>query len=74
MRVRQLIGFIAIVQTVLFLTHLFLYQTWTFLPAGGEIQGAFWIKLVLGFLSLRYLPFAIQTLFCARFTGWLRFG
>ena len=55
MRVRQLIGFIAIIQTVLFLTHLFLYQTWTFLPAGGETRGAFWIKLVLGFLSVSFI-------------------
>jgi predicted MPP superfamily phosphohydrolase len=55
MRVRQLIGFIAIIQTVIFLTHLFLYQTWTFLPAGGETQGAFWIKLGLGFLSVSFI-------------------
>jgi hypothetical protein len=55
MRIQQLIGFVAIVQTVLFLTHFFLYQTWTFLPAGGETGGAFLIKLALGFLSVTFI-------------------
>src|SRR6202050_5447689 len=53
MRVRrELIGFIAVFQSVLFLIHYFLYETWTFSPAGSEIPGAFWIKLVIGCLSV----------------------
>jgi predicted MPP superfamily phosphohydrolase len=50
-----LIGFIAVIQSVLFLTHYFLYKTWTFSPGHGEITGAFWIKLVLGFLSVSFV-------------------
>src|ERR1700682_3051617 len=56
MRVRkELIGFIAITQSVLFLTHYLLYETWTFSPSGSETPGAFWIKLVLGFLSVSFI-------------------
>src|SRR6202140_4536493 len=56
MRVRkELIGFIAITQFVLFLTHYLLYETWTFSPAGSETPGAFWIKLALGFLSVSFI-------------------
>jgi predicted MPP superfamily phosphohydrolase len=52
---KGLIGFIAIVQSVLCLTHLFLYETWTFSPQGSDTRGAFWIKLVLGFLSVSFI-------------------
>jgi uncharacterized protein len=56
MRVRKdLIGFIAVIQSVLFLIHYLLYETWTFSPAGSEAPGAFWIKLVLGFLSVSFV-------------------
>src|SRR6202048_2330787 len=56
MRVRQeLIGFVAITQSVLFLTHYLLYETWIFSPTGSETPGAFWIKLVLGFLSVSFI-------------------
>src|SRR6266851_5258496 len=56
MRVRQeLIGFVAITQSVLFLTHYLLYETWIFSPAGSETPGAFWIKLALGFLSVSFI-------------------
>src|SRR6266550_2574642 len=55
MRRGSLIGFIATVQFVLFLTHFLLYETWTFSPAGGNIDGPLWIKLVLGFLSVSFI-------------------
>jgi uncharacterized protein len=57
MRVRkELIGFIAITQSVLLLTHYLLYETWIFSPAAGsETPGAFWIKLALGFLSVSFI-------------------
>jgi len=56
MRVRkELMGFIAITQSVLFLTHYLLYKTWIFSPAGSETPGAFWIKLALGFLSVSFI-------------------
>jgi predicted MPP superfamily phosphohydrolase len=50
-----LIGFIAVIQSVLFLTHYFLYKTWTFSPGQSETTGAFWSKLVLGFLSVSFV-------------------
>ena len=52
---RELIGFIAVIQFVLFLAHYLLYETWTFSPAGGDIPGTLWIKLVLGFLSVSFI-------------------
>lgn len=56
MRVRrELIGFVAVIQTVLFLTHYFLYETWAFSSAGGDGQGELWIKLGLGFLSVSFI-------------------
>src|SRR6202048_1906046 len=56
MRVRQeLIGFVAITQSVLFLTHYLLYETWIFSPSGSATAGAVWIKLVLGFLSVSFI-------------------
>src|SRR5271170_7265925 len=56
MRVRkELIGFIAVIQSVLFLTHYLLYETWVFSPAGSETPGAFWIKIVMGLLSVSFI-------------------
>jgi predicted MPP superfamily phosphohydrolase len=52
---KELIGFIAITQSVLLLTHYLLYETWIFSPAGSETPGAFWIKLALGFLSVSFI-------------------
>ena len=45
-----------IAQSVLFLAHYLLYQTWTFFSATGHTPGPLWLKLVLGFLSLTFLP------------------
>src|SRR5260370_6530917 len=56
MRIRkEIIGFVAVIQSVLFLTHYLLYETWTFSPAGSKTPGAFWIKLSLGFLSVSFI-------------------
>jgi uncharacterized protein len=67
MRVRrELIGFIAVFQSVLFLLHYFIYETWTFSPAGSETPGAFWIKLVLGCLSV---SFVAASLLAFRYTN-----
>src|ERR1700723_2763110 len=52
---KELIGFIAVIQSVLFLTHYLLYKTWTFSPGESEVPGAFWIRLVLGFLSVSFV-------------------
>jgi hypothetical protein len=56
MRIRTgLVGFIAVIQTVLFLTHFFLYETWTFSSGGGGVSGELWLKLTLGALSVSFL-------------------
>jgi predicted MPP superfamily phosphohydrolase len=63
---KRLIGFIAVIQSVLCLTHLLLYETWTFSPAGSGVPGASWIKLVLGFLSV---SFVAASLLAFRYTN-----
>src|SRR6202167_4173986 len=56
MRVQKgLIGAIVILQAVLFLTHFLVYETWTFSPAGSDLPGTLWIKLVLGLLSVSFV-------------------
>ena len=52
---KRLIVPVAIIQSVLCLVHLLLYETWAFSPAGSRTPGAFWIKMVLGFLSLGFV-------------------
>jgi len=67
MRVRtRLIGFIVILQSVLFLTHFLLYETWTFSSLGSDTPGALWIKLVLGLLSVSFVS---ASLLAFRFTN-----
>jgi uncharacterized protein len=51
----RLIVFVAIVQSIIFAAHFFLYETWTFLPSGNN-AGALWLKLLLGFLSVSFVP------------------
>jgi len=63
---RRLIGFIAVIQTVLWLTHLFLYETWTFSQPGSDIHETLWLKLVLGFLSV---SFVAASLLAFRYTN-----
>ena len=66
MRAKRLIGFIAIIQSVLFLTHLLLYKTWTFSPVGHETPGTLWTKLPLAFLSV---SFVVASLLAFRYTN-----
>jgi uncharacterized protein len=63
---KELIGFIALIQSVLFLTHYLLYETWAFSPAGSETPGALWIKLALGILSV---SFVVASLLSFRYTN-----
>jgi predicted MPP superfamily phosphohydrolase len=50
-----LIGFIAVFQTILFLTHFFLFETWTFSTAGNDPAAPLWLKLCLAVLSVSFL-------------------
>src|ERR1700735_1737702 len=63
---KGLIGLIVTLQTVLFLSHFLVYETWTFSPAGGDIPGTSWIRLVLGFLSV---SFVAASLLAFRYTN-----
>ncbi len=66
MRQRKgLIGFIAVVQLVLFFAHYLLYETWTFSTAGNG-TGSLWIKAVLGLLSV---SFVAASLLAFRYTN-----
>jgi uncharacterized protein len=56
-------GFIVVIQFILFLTHYFLYQTWTF---SAPAAGALWIKLALGVLCI---SFVASSLLAFRYTN-----
>lgn len=56
MKIRPgLLGFIAAIQTVLFFTHFFIYETWTFSSAGSVAVGPLWLKLTFCILSVSFL-------------------
>jgi predicted MPP superfamily phosphohydrolase len=66
MRVRtRLIGFIVVLQSVLFLTHFLLYQTWTFSPTSHTSE-PLWVKL--GFVLLS-MSFVTASLLAFRYTN-----
>jgi predicted MPP superfamily phosphohydrolase len=52
---KRLIGFISMIQFVLCLAHLLLYETWAFSPAGSRSPGTAWLQVVLGFLSVSFV-------------------
>ena len=54
MRIRRFIGFIVVIQSILFLEHFLLYKTWTFSVA-EHAAGGLWIKLILGLLSVSFV-------------------
>jgi hypothetical protein len=58
---------IAVIQSVLFLTHFLFYETWIFSSAGSHDGEPLWIKLFLGSLSVSFI-----TRMCIRFLS-LRF-
>ena len=58
--------FIAAVQAILFLTHVFLYETWTFSTSANDVTGGMWLKIVLGILSVSFLA---ASLLAWRYTG-----
>ena len=67
MRVRRgMVGFIVVIQSVLFLTHFLLYETWTFAPASGPTRDSAWVGLTLGVLSM---SFVAASLLAFRYTN-----
>ena len=66
MRLRKrVVTFIVIIQSVLVLTHFFLYETWTFAANSGH-PPALWLKLLFAFLSI---SFVTASLLAFRFTN-----
>ncbi len=55
MRIKALVGFIAVIQSILFAVHFLLYETWTFSGAGIHSSEPIWLKLLVGFLSLSFI-------------------
>jgi predicted MPP superfamily phosphohydrolase len=55
MRRRSLIGFVTVIQSVLFLTHFFLYKTWTFGRAPIAQYERLWLSVILGVLSVSFV-------------------
>src|SRR6267378_4928243 len=87
MRIRAgLIGFIVIFQSVLFLIHFFLYETWKFSPAGNDPSVALWLKIVVSVLSVSFLATSLLAFrytntvlrvtyrVAAAWLGWLSFS
>src|SRR5437879_6419320 len=85
-----LIGFIAFFQSVLFLLHFFLYETWKFSPAGNDPWNdppvALWLKIAVGVLSVSFLATSLLAFLytnallratyrvAATWLGWLSFS
>ncbi len=56
MRIRAgFIAFATVIQSILFLTHFFIYKTWTFASAGSETSAAPWLRVTVGMLSVSFL-------------------
>jgi uncharacterized protein len=51
---RRILGLVVTLQGILFLAHLFIYQTWIFSLA--HVPGRGFIELLLGILSLTFVP------------------
>ena len=52
---KRFIGFIAAVQSILFLTHYFLYQTWTFQAPAKSL----WLPIATAFLSISFVAASV---------------
>ena len=59
-----MIVFVSVVQAILFLTHVVLYETWTF--SANFVTGGLWLKIVIGILSISFL---VASLLAWRYTG-----
>src|SRR5713101_4013179 len=55
----RFIGFLAIFQSILFLVHVFLYETWTFSTAGNNLPSTPLLKIVLAALSVSFLAASV---------------
>src|SRR6266446_5915896 len=51
----RFIAFVTVFQSILFLTHFFIYETWMFGPARSGNTSGSWLKMTFGVLSLSFL-------------------
>jgi predicted MPP superfamily phosphohydrolase len=63
---RRLIPFILIIQSIIWVAHFFIYETWGFSPAQSVTHGSLWLKLTLGLLSI---SFVTASLLAFRYTN-----
>jgi predicted MPP superfamily phosphohydrolase len=54
----RFVSFIVIIQSVLFLTHFFLYETWIFSTA-GDPRSSSWLKLAVSLLSVSFVSASV---------------
>src|SRR5271168_1890313 len=55
MRIRAgIIAFATVIQSVLFLTHYFIYKTWTIAHTGSDLSRG-WLRATLAILSVSFL-------------------
>lgn len=68
MRLRRIARFVVVIQSVVFLTHFLLYETWAYQNSSisSNPTGAFWLKLAVGFLSI---SFVVASLLAHRYTN-----
>lgn len=52
---RSLVSFVVVIQSILFLTHYFLYQTWTFHQPVTELSQTHWIGAILALASVSFV-------------------
>lgn len=55
----RFIGFLAVFQSVLFLVHVFLYETWTFSTVQTDLPSNSLLKIVLAALSVSFLAASV---------------
>src|SRR5258707_12586262 len=66
MRIRGgLVAFVIAIQSILFLTHFFIYKTWTFALPGNDFSRS-WLKATIGVLSISFIA---ASLLAFRFTN-----
>ena len=67
MRIRAgFIAFATVIQSILFLTHFFIYKTWMFAPTGNGASAPSWLKVTMWVMSGSFL---VATLLAFRYSN-----
>jgi len=65
---KQLFTLVAVIQSIILLAHIFVYETWVYSPHGAATPDGFVARLALGALSV---SFVVASLLAFRYTNWL---